>query len=161
MASLIRQLFGRRKQSGWQESHRRQSGRRTVSNHLLRLRWDHRGGVFSIQRHADTLLALSDRGPEDERSKVTPALLLMSTASLSHSASSTDPGGVAPAEWQRHYTLSGCLGRSVDSGCDSLLWIHHRDERKGIIAHSRWRWESSAQSTEARNELKDCEVSPE
>ncbi|CAB1427574.1 unnamed protein product [Pleuronectes platessa] len=50
-------------------------------------------GSLAFRGHADTLLALSDSGPGDERSKAT----------------STDPGGVAPAEWRSRYTLADVL----------------------------------------------------
>lgn len=42
-------------------------------------------GCLACRRQTDTLLAISDRGWENEWSKVTPALLLMSTAPVAHS----------------------------------------------------------------------------
>lgn len=42
-------------------------------------------GCLACRRQTDTLLAISDRGWENEWSKVTAALLLMSTAPVAHS----------------------------------------------------------------------------
>lgn len=120
-------------------------------------------GSLAFQRHTDTPLAISDSGPEDERSKVTSALLLMSMASLSHSTTSTDPGRSCSRWTAQSLFPGGCRGISVSSGCDSLPRIHHTKEGKGVNCR-RWRWESSgtsAQSSKARGELMDCQVSPE
>lgn len=54
---------------------------------------------LACQQHTNSLLVISDSGPEDEWSKVISALLLMSTAPLTHSTTLTDTGGIAPAEW--------------------------------------------------------------
>lgn len=100
-APLIRQLFVEQSKPVDRrdfEGHNRESRRRIIplilcSDVNLVIR-----GCLACHRHTDTLLVISDSGPEDEWSKVTLALLLMSTVALTHATTLTDTGGVAPAE---------------------------------------------------------------
>lgn len=77
---LIRQLFGEqstRADRSHFEGHDQRSRRRFITSACPpSWMWSYKG-CLACRRHADTLLAINDSGPE-ESSKVTSALLLMS-----------------------------------------------------------------------------------
>lgn len=83
-------------------------------------------GCLACQRHTDTLLAINDSGPEDESSKLTSALSLMS-APLTHSTTLTDTGGVAPVEW-RNIFPGDYFRIPTYSAEHHLLQMHVRSE---------------------------------
>lgn len=100
IVALIRQVFGEpSKLAATRHFEIPEAGRGTVyyqrlfSNVNLVI-----GGCLACQQHPDALLVINNSGHEDDSSKVTSALVLMSAA-LTHSTTLTDIGGVAPAEW--------------------------------------------------------------